>query len=81
MTIDYKRAVGGHLKIVPEGDALVALAEDYDKMIADEVMLGNALTFEQLMRACSEVEIRANTGAATQYSQALDAPPLAPRGR
>ena len=81
VNIDYERAVRGQLKLVPEGDALAALAEDYNKMIADEVMLGNALTFEQLMRACSEVEIRTNTGAATQYSQALDAPPLAPRGR
>jgi hypothetical protein len=49
---------------VPEGDALAALAEDYDKMIADEVMLGKALTFEQLMRACGETAIRANFGPA-----------------
>jgi len=59
-TIDYDPAVMGQLKIVPEGDALAALAEDYDKMIADEVMLGKALTFEQLMRACGEIETQAN---------------------
>jgi len=62
--INYATAVSGHLKIVPEGNALAALAEDYGNMRADEVMLGNALSFEQLMHECSEVETRANEAAA-----------------
>ncbi len=68
VTIDYERAVSGHLKIAPEGNALAALAEDYTKMVADEVMLGKALTFDELMRACGEVESRANDAAATLSS-------------
>jgi len=64
VTIDYERAVTGDLKIVPEGDALAALAEDYGKMITDDVMFGKALTFEQLIRVCREVETQANDATA-----------------
>ncbi len=53
-------AVSGKLNIVPEGNALAALAEDYANMLANQVMLGDALTFEQLMQACREIEIQAN---------------------
>ena len=61
--IDYMPAVTGHLKIVPEGNARAALAEDYADMLADQVMLGQALAFHQLMQACSEVEAQANKAA------------------
>lgn len=61
--IDYMPAVSGKLNIVPEGNALAALAEDYAHMLADQVMLGDALTFEQLMQACREIEIQANRAA------------------
>lgn len=63
-TIDYFAAVEGALHIVPEGAALEALTNDYASMIEDEVMVGNALAFDELMQACSEVATRAN-GAAT----------------
>lgn len=59
--IDYLPAVSGQLKIVPVGAARSALAQDYASMLEDQVMLGHALTFEQLMHACSEIEIRANS--------------------
>ena len=62
--IDYMPAVTGHLKIVPEGEARAALSDDYANMLADQVMLGQALTFDQLMQACSEVETQANNAAA-----------------
>lgn len=61
--IDYMPAVSGKLNIVPEGNALAALAEDYANMLADQVMLGDALTFEQLMQTCREIEIQANRAA------------------
>lgn len=32
-----------------------ALASDYAAMLADDVMLGDALPFDRLMRACAEV--------------------------
>ena len=61
--IDYLPAVTGHLNIVPAGDALTALADDYANMCADQIMLGEALTFEHLMQACREVETLANKAA------------------
>ena len=62
--IDYSSAVTGHLKIIPEGKAREALAADYAAMLADEVMVGDALPFDRLMQACSEVEAKANETAA-----------------
>lgn len=62
--IDYMPAVTGHLNIVPVGQARAALDEDYAKMLEDQVMLGPALTFDQLMQACSDVETQANSGGA-----------------
>lgn len=59
--IDYIPAVTGQLKVVPVGAARTALAEDYANMLEDQVMLGHALTFDQLMQACSELETQANS--------------------
>lgn len=61
--IDYLSAVSGKLNIVPEGNALAALAEDYANMLADQVMVGEALTFELLMQECREIEALANQAA------------------
>jgi Nucleotidyl transferase AbiEii toxin, Type IV TA system len=58
--IDYLPAVAGQLQIVPQGAARDALAADYANMLADEVMVGNALPFDQLMAACAELAARAN---------------------
>lgn len=58
--IPYLPAVTGHLQLVPEGAALKALAEDYVLMVADEVMVGNALPFHELMQSCATIAIRAN---------------------
>ncbi len=61
--INYSAAANGQLKIVPEGDARVALLDDYAKMVADEVMVGDALAFDDLMQACALIETRANAAA------------------
>lgn len=61
--IDYIAATTGHLKIVPEGEAKAALARDYAAMLADEVMVGNALSFDVLLKACSDLEARVNRAA------------------
>ncbi|MDD2767971.1 MAG: nucleotidyl transferase AbiEii/AbiGii toxin family protein [Methylococcus sp.] len=58
--IDYTAATLGHLHIVPEGAAREALAADYADMLADGVMAGDALPFEELMLACNEIERRVN---------------------
>lgn len=62
--IDYQPAAAGRLKIVPAGEAREALAADYANMLADAVMVGDALPFDQLMEACGDVEARANLAAA-----------------
>ena len=48
---------------MPEGTAREALATDYASMLEDQVMVGNALPFDDLMQACSEVAARANNVA------------------
>ncbi|MEH6541159.1 nucleotidyl transferase AbiEii/AbiGii toxin family protein [Halopseudomonas sp.] len=54
--IDYIAATTGKLKIVPDGDAKTALAKDYEAMLADEVMVGEALPFDALLKTCAAIE-------------------------
>ena len=61
--INYKSAVTGNLRIVPEGAARDALQEDYAAMIGDGMMLGEALAFDQLMQVCSDIQERVNQAA------------------
>ena len=66
VVIDYFPAASGGLQIVPEGAAREALAADYANMLADQLMLGNALPFDELMQACAEVAARANATGVRQ---------------
>lgn len=61
--IDYMPATTGHLKIVPEGQARTALAEDYAAMLADEVMVGDAIPLDELLEACADLEAKVNRAA------------------
>ncbi|HEV2268720.1 MAG TPA: nucleotidyl transferase AbiEii/AbiGii toxin family protein [Steroidobacteraceae bacterium] len=61
--INYISATQGHLRIVPEGHPREALAEDYAAMLADDVMIGDALSFDELMQACAEVAAQVNKTA------------------
>lgn len=61
--VDYLAAVAGSLQLVPERTAREALAADYASMLEDQVMVGDALPFEDLMMACKEVASRANAAA------------------
>ena len=61
--IDYLAAVTGNLRIVPVGLARQVLAQDYALMLADQVMIGGALPFDDLMQACTEIEAAANQAA------------------
>ena len=63
VVIDYLPTASGGLQIVPEGVARAALSGDYASMVADEIMVGNALSFDELMQACAEVAARANAAA------------------
>jgi hypothetical protein len=50
-TVDYFAAIAGSLQVVPEGAAREALAADYAGMLENQVMVGDALPFEDLMAA------------------------------
>ena len=59
--VDYGAAVTGGLRLVPDGDALVALAADYGRMVEDGWLLDDAEPFEALMDTCQAIEDRANS--------------------
>ncbi len=62
--IDYAATVSGGLRLVPAGDALKALEEDYVRMVEDGLLLEDAEPFETLMARCADIAERANrTGA------------------
>jgi len=65
-SIDYVAAVSGALHLVPSGDALKALQQDYARMVEDGLLLEDAEPFEALMARCADVEVRANLQAARQ---------------
>jgi hypothetical protein len=62
--IDYGAAVNGALRLVPNGAAHAAPANDYEAMIKDGLLMDEAEPFNQLMEKCEAIEERAN-GAAT----------------
>lgn len=58
--IDYTVAAGGGLELVPEGDRLKLLAVDYERMVADGLLLSTPPPFSLLLAACQDIEDRAN---------------------
>ena len=63
--VDYGAAVTGGLRLVPAGDALSALADDYARMVEGGWLLDEAEPFDVLMDACRAIEDRANGRAGT----------------
>ena len=59
--IDYEAAVSGHLQLVPSGAAQSLLADDYARMLAAGMLLGEGEPFDALMERCAVIEARANT--------------------
>ena len=58
--IDYRAAVSGGLQLIPTGTALSELADDYARMLADRMLLGEDEPFDALMEQCAAIEARAN---------------------
>ena len=58
--IDYQAAVSGELRLVPDGPARTALAEDYNRMLADGMLLDDEAPFDEVITRCAEIESRAN---------------------
>jgi len=61
--VDYADAVAGRLQVVPQGDALDALREDYAAMRVAGLFFGTAPTFERIMSVCAEIQGNANDSA------------------
>ena len=58
--IDYHQAVNGSLLLLPREGALAALAEDYEGMVNDGLLMDEAAPFEKLMEDCKAIQDRAN---------------------
>ncbi|HMS95964.1 nucleotidyl transferase AbiEii/AbiGii toxin family protein [Tabrizicola soli] len=58
--IDYGAATSGHLQLVPGGDALKALADDYRRMVEDGLLASTPEPFGDLMDRCADIARRAN---------------------
>lgn len=58
--IDYGAATSGHLQLVPGGDALKALADDYRRMVEDGLLASKPEPFGDLMDRCADIARRAN---------------------
>lgn len=61
--IDYAAAVNGGLELVPSGDALQALADDYARMVEDGLLLGDAEPFDELLETCRAIARSVNAVA------------------
>lgn len=57
--IDYIACVTGQLRLVPDGDALMGLREDYAKMMGDGYLPEEAETFQELLEHCRDIEMKA----------------------
>lgn len=63
-SIDYIAAVSGGLRLVPAGEGLRALEEDYARMVDDGLLLDDAEPFDALMARCAKTSARANRAGA-----------------
>ena len=61
--IDYRAAVSGSLALAPLGNARTALAEDYQRMVQDGLLLDDAEPFDALLQRCQALAERINAVA------------------
>lgn len=59
--IDYFPAVAGALQLVPGGDSLAALEQDYAAMLEDGLLALGQPDFNEVMKSCQVIEARINT--------------------
>lgn len=59
-SIDYQAAVSGGLHLAPTGDAHRALAEDYQRMVEDGLLLDDAEPFDALLQRCQALADKVN---------------------
>lgn len=61
--IDYLAAVSGALVLAPTGEARPALADDYQRMLEDGLLLDDAEPFDALLERCQALAERVNAVA------------------
>lgn len=59
-TIDYGAAVTGALVLVPNGDARTTLADDYQRMVEDGLLMDDAEPFDTLLDRCQTLADKVN---------------------
>ena len=50
----------GVLQLVPQGEAFDALANEYNNMLSDGMLLDSDERFDDLLTRCAEVEVKAS---------------------
>lgn len=60
--ISYEDAVSGLLRLVPEGRGKELLEEDYQRMADSGLLPERALSFDEVLEGCRDIESRANEG-------------------
>jgi len=61
--VDYRAAVTGALDLAPSGDARETLAEDYQRMVEDGLLLDDAEPFDVLLQRCQAFALKMNAAA------------------
>ncbi|MDE2626961.1 MAG: nucleotidyl transferase AbiEii/AbiGii toxin family protein [Burkholderiales bacterium] len=58
--VDYRAAVTGELDLAPSGDARKTLAEDYQRLVSDGLLLDDAESLDFLLERCQALAERVN---------------------
>ena len=58
--VNYIAEVSGELQLVPHGPVRQVLSNDYDRMLADGMLLDDEERFGDLMERCGDIQQRAN---------------------
>ena len=64
--IDCRAAVTGTLTLAPAGDARQALAEDYQRMVEDGLLVDDAEPFDVLLQRCQALALKVNAAGRRQ---------------
>lgn len=70
--IDYRECRNGHLCLVPEGEFLKELRNDYERMAADDVIPSNAPLFADVLKQCAALQDEINVRFAQGTGGAAD---------
>lgn len=58
--VDYYKATSGELQLIPQGQSLDALEQDYAAMLADGLLPFEQLSFKAVMASCAAIEEKLN---------------------